>query len=143
MNVRWGWAFGLVGCTEAGPPEIWIDPPVVQLGVVSPGEAVDFSLQLLNVGGGTLEVQPFSLRGDDDCAIWLEGPDETSLTSSMQGFVMGTFDPTRDGAHQAALYFSSNAENYPNVIVPICAMVGEGAEVVCEEPAPEAANCSP
>ncbi len=144
--MRWLTMVGLVACAE-DPPEIWLDRSPVELGVVAPGEEVDFSLQIANDGGGTLQIDPFALRGDDDCAFWLEGPDVDQLSGSMQGFVQGTFRPTREGLHQVALYLTSNAETLPSLTVPICALVAKGAKPgdvpVCEEPPEDAPNCSP
>ncbi len=140
----WMGAVALIGCAEE-PPEIWIDRSPIELGVVRTGETRDFSLQLANQGGGVLEIEPFGLRGDDDCAFELAGPDETSLSGALQGFITGTFAPARDGVHQVALYLSSNAETYPQLIVPICAVVGDEATEAeleaCEEPPAEAENC--
>lgn len=134
---------GLCACAE-DTPEIWVDRSPIELGVVRPGEEVSFSLQIRNAGGGTLEVAPFSLRGDDDCAFALQGPDVAELSGPMQGFVQGSFVPTREGVHQVALYLSSNAEALPNITVPICALVDAEADEsteACVEPATDAANC--
>lgn len=141
--------FPLFGACADTPPEIWLDRSPIELGRVNVGDTMDFALQLANDGGGTLVVQPFALRGDDDCAFFLEGPDETELAGPVQGFIRGTFSPSRAGAHQVALYLDSNAATLPAVIVPICAIADDGsgdyddATATCEEPAVDAANCSP
>ncbi|MEO0601672.1 MAG: hypothetical protein AAF211_09555 [Myxococcota bacterium] len=136
---------GLAACADP-MPEIWIDRSPIELGAIAPGDAVDFGLQIANDGDGTLELQPFALRGDDDCAFWLEGPDEMALTGPMQSFIRGRFAPRREGLHQVALYLSSNAVTLPTLIVPICAVVGADVTVeelvVCEEPPTDAANCT-
>lgn len=143
MTRALGMALVLWACSE-DEPEIWIDRSPLELGVVKPGESLDFGLQLANDGGGTLVVEPFALRGDDDCAFTLEGPDVSELAGPTQGFIRGTFAPTREGHHEVALYLTSNAETWPRLIVPVCATVGEVAsDEACEEPPPEAANCTP
>ncbi|MEM6926551.1 MAG: hypothetical protein AAF602_06470 [Myxococcota bacterium] len=138
----------LLGACAEMPPEIWLDRSPIELGVVTVDTTVSFGLQLSNQGGGILEVEPFALRGDDDCAFFLEGPDLTELAGPSQGFIRGTFSPSRTGLHEIAIYLNSNAETLPNLIVPICAMVDDGSGTseppeMCEEPGPEAMNCMP
>ena len=131
------------------PPEIWLDRSPIDLGRVAVDSSMDFALQLANDGGGTLVIEPFGLRGDDDCAFFLEGPDQTELAGPAQGFIRGTFSPSRPGPHQVAIYLSSNAATLPALIVPICAVADDGSgdfddvTVACEEPPPDAENCQP
>ena len=147
-----------VACDEElSEPEIWIDISPVSVGTrsISPDlDPLHFDLQFINRGEQTLEIYGFNIRGDRNCSFVFEGPDNKNageekleLGENQSTFVRGWYKPRVVGEDQISLEMSSNAGNFPLLIVPICGRgvlpetVDAGPGPVCNVPPPDQPDC--
>ena len=139
----------IAGC-ETTPPEISIDISPVNCGIRSTDPDLDpyeFNLQLINLGEQTLVIEDVVYRGDQNCSFNFEGPDVTELGFEETAFIRGFWAPTVEGEDQIAMEeVSSNAENHPLLVVPICGLgVAPGTEdaepIECQVPPEDQREC--
>lgn len=141
----------LVGCGDAeggdGAVEILPHQSPVGLGQLwplgdaeaNPGdpERVPFEFVLLLQSNGGLEIDEVCLIGSDQFAV--EGPVPSTPKRDEDAAVRITYERTDvGGPDQAALIVQSNAENFPTLVVPVCAqVVADGSPrgaVECQSP---------
>jgi hypothetical protein len=146
-------AFALLACAgcedELTGPEIFIDISPVNLGVhaVAPDAgAYDFDLQLTNRGDRKLVLSSVDYRGDQNCAFTFQGPDLWEMGKDESAFIRGFYEPAIAGEDQIAMEVVSNADNFPNLIVPICALAvpagtQDAGPPVCEVPLASQPDC--
>jgi hypothetical protein len=152
MKRRMGFVL-LAACSgqeEAGPAQITVDWSPVTLGVVGlpMEEEFHFDMQFTNIGGELLTLESVSVKGDSRCAFSFDGPDITEIATTESAFIRGYYAPPSEGEDQIAIEVVSNAKDYPEFVVSICAAavpsdsVDSTEEPVCQGPAPSASNCS-
>ena len=151
MRVLLIFLAGLVGCAEdLTPPEIWIDYSPINLGVVGLDEldgSVELHVQLTNRGDDLLVIDGVTLRADTRCSMSFNGPDLTELPNEESAFIQLSYSPTEEGDDHLSLEISSNADNYPLLVVPICSRVVSSVSdsdeaMSCTEPAADQADCA-
>lgn len=129
-------ASSVLGCSEEGTsgPEILIDVSPVNLGVVAvDADAEHFDLQLTNRGDSTLLIDGWSLRGDQHCALEMTGPDVSEVSPGGSAFLRGWYGPSVVAEDQIELLITSNAVDYPELVVPVC---GRGVDPADEDAEP-------
>jgi hypothetical protein len=111
----------------------------------------EWTLHLESLCERDVEVETACLIGEENDGgasdaehFQLEGPEPSTVTRDTDGLMRLTYDrsqPNPDGdADQAAIVVQSNAENFPTLVVPVCARVieeGDGTErelVTCDSP---------
>jgi hypothetical protein len=138
------------GCEdELKPASIWIDVSPVNLGVHSTAEDAGpyhFDLQLINIGEEKLVLESVEYRGDQNCAFTFEGPDVWEMNANQSSFVRGWYEPTVPAEDQIAMTVMSNADNYPELIVPICGLAvppetEDAVPIECQVPPDDQPNC--
>ena len=117
---------------ELDPPEITGAIRALWVGARSTeDDPRSFDLQLFNTGEDVLIIEKFKVRGDQNCAFEIPGPDITEISKDDSAFIRGWYDPWRIAVDQISIEITSNADNLPLFIVPIC---GEG---IAEEADPK------
>lgn len=139
------------GCEEGEilPPTIMVDVSPVNVGVRWVAEDVNpihFDLQLYNTGDETLILESVDYRGDTNCAFTFEGPDTLELIGQESAFIRGWYNPTVVDNDRIAMEVLSNADNYPEMVVPICGRgVPEGTTFArpafCDIPPEDQPDC--
>lgn len=122
-NLVYAVALVGLGCSPATEPEITIDVSPVFVGDRLVDEAAppfEFDLQLGNDGEKNLVIESAELRHDQNCAFDMVGPDITELVPGDAAFIQASYLPTVVAEDQIILVITSNAENFPEFIVPIC-----------------------
>lgn len=117
-------------------PQIAVDLTVVQLGDRSIAEDAppkEFNLLIQNKGEDDLIISSAVLKGDQNCAFELEGPDKKTLGEDGSAFIRITYKPTVRAVDNVNLIIKSNSEEKGTLKIPIC---GEGKlpeEIVSED----------
>ena len=114
--------FGLACEEEYSPPSIYTQLSPLFLDDHSIGEVYDFDILITNRGDEVLKIERIEVKGDETCAFKFEGPDINELGKDQYGFIRGFYQPQVQGYHQIALHVISNAEDYPDFIIPVCAI---------------------
>lgn len=138
----------LTGCGPL-PAEIGIDLSPVYVGIRSTNAELDpyqWDMQIYNRGEELLEIEDVTFRGDQNCAFDFEGPDLWTLGQEEAAFVRGYYKPTVAAEDHIAMEITSNAENYPVFVVPICGLAVEpgtedAEDIVCEVPPADQPDC--
>lgn len=146
-------ALGIIGCRggdgDDGPLEILPHQSPARLGQMWPAtddvppdpgtnERVPFEwVLLLQTSSDAIEIEEVCLVGSDQFTI--EGPVPEDPRRDEDAAVRVTYERTEPGGpDHAAIVVQSNAENFPTLVVPVCAQVIEdGAErsiFECESP---------
>lgn len=112
----------------------------------------EWTLHLESMCERDVQVETACLVGEEDDGqtgtdaehFQLEGPRPSTITQETDGLIRLTYDreqPNPDGdTDQAAVVVQSNAENFPTLVVPVCARVVQEAEgterelVTCASP---------
>lgn len=127
---------GLVACgdSELGGAEILPHVSPIQLGkfwptgntTPDPGNRertpYEFVLLLQSKGESELVVDKVCL-GDNSSNFEIEGPEPTRINPGDQGAVRITYIRSSTGADRTALVVKSNAANFPDLVIPLCAEV--------------------
>lgn len=134
----------VAGCgaaEEAEGPQILPHVSPVQLGdfwplgnnTPEPGNnertPYEWVLLLQSVGDEPVNISKVCMIGDTNQFI-LEGPEPANaIPAGDEGALRLTYGRTSPGSDRAAVVVKSNAQNFPTLIVPVCAsVVAEGAE---------------
>ncbi|MCP4676362.1 MAG: hypothetical protein GY854_12795 [Deltaproteobacteria bacterium] len=135
---------------ELDPPEItgairalWVGARSVE------DDSRSFDLQLNNMGEEVLIIESIKMRGDQNCAFEIKGPDTTELGENDAAFIRGWYHPESIAVDQIVIEITSNADNMPLFIVPIC---GQGIApeddpksyepMTCNIPPPDQPDCT-
>lgn len=89
----------------------------------------EWVLLLQSIGDEPVKVSKACLVGDTNNFI-LEGPEpSTTIPAGDEGAIRLTYGRTSPGSDKIAVVVTSNAENFPTLVVPVCAaVVADGAE---------------
>ena len=145
MNTRYWLLASLLLVSHCGdetlePPQIAVELTVIQLGERSIAEDApprEFDLLILNKGEDDLVISSAVLKGDQNCAFEMEGPDKNELGEDGSAFIKITYKPTVRAPDNVNLIIKSNSEKKGTLKIPIC---GEGK--YAEEIAPEDTDSS-
>ena len=147
-------ALGLVGCSEgrtsaatpapAGGEAADDDPckPLVQpatspLILCPDSPAVSANLLLQNPGCGPLEISTLEFQGDDRDAFTSPElrPAADATAAGGSATVAFSYRPPDDGEDHVLLVISSNADNFEELLVPVCGrgLAADGSPQPCLE----------
>jgi hypothetical protein len=91
------------------------------------GDTINFAISNCSVGSEKLTISKVELLGDSRCSF--EFDESVNVTSKVvesggpeqeSSLIQVLFKPTKLGQDHAALKITTNAQNYPTLILPIC-----------------------
>lgn len=98
----------------------WLDPSWQ-------GDTINFAISNCSVGGEQLTISKVELMGDSRCSFTFDEKVHVSSTVVAAGgpeqessLIQVVFKPTKLGEDHAALKLTTNAQNFPTLILPIC-----------------------